>query len=149
MREAQAVNIDRRHCRRDSRACALLAVLGMAVRALRARGTGRGCGRRLGARGRAAAGRGARARGRRRRQVPGVANGTGKEVIVKGYDDEPYLRFLPNRVVEENTRSPSKYANEDRYALRPSRPRRTPRRRRNGRRSRATAPTAGSTTAST
>ena len=36
-----------------------------------------------------------------------------------GYDDEPYLRFLPSRVVEVNTRSPSKYANEDRYALRP------------------------------
>ena len=32
-----------------------------------------------------------------------AANGTGKQVIVKGYDDEPYLRFLPNSVVEENT----------------------------------------------
>jgi len=48
-----------------------------------------------------------------------LRNGSGKEVIVKGYEDEPYLRFLPNRVVEENVRSPSKYANEDRYALRP------------------------------
>ncbi len=48
-----------------------------------------------------------------------LTNGTGKEVIVKGYDDEPYLRFLPNRVVEVNARAPSKYANEDRYALRP------------------------------
>ena len=48
-----------------------------------------------------------------------LQNGTGKQVIVKGYEDEPYLRFLPNRVVEENTRSPSKYANEDRYALTP------------------------------
>ena len=48
-----------------------------------------------------------------------LANGTGKQVGVKGYDDEPYLRFLPSRVVEVNTRSPSKYANEDRYALRP------------------------------
>ena len=48
-----------------------------------------------------------------------LTNGTGKEVVVKGYDDEPYLRFLPNRVVEENTRAPSKYANEDRYALAP------------------------------
>ena len=38
---------------------------------------------------------------------------------MKGYEDEPYLRFLPNRVVEENLRSPSKYANEDRYALTP------------------------------
>jgi hypothetical protein len=48
-----------------------------------------------------------------------MSNGTGKEVVVMGYDDEPYLRFLPSRVVEVNTRSPSKYANEDRYALRP------------------------------
>ena len=38
---------------------------------------------------------------------------------MKGYEDEPYLRFLPSRVVEVNTRAPSKYANEDRYALRP------------------------------
>jgi hypothetical protein len=48
-----------------------------------------------------------------------LTNGTDKEVVVKGYDDEPYLRFLPNRVVEVNSRAPSKYANEDRYALRP------------------------------
>jgi hypothetical protein len=48
-----------------------------------------------------------------------LRNESGKQVIVKGYEDEPYLRFLPNRVVEENTRSPSKYANEDRYALTP------------------------------
>ncbi len=48
-----------------------------------------------------------------------LRNDTGRQVIVKGYEDEPYLRFLPTRVVEENTRSPSKYANEDRYALTP------------------------------
>jgi hypothetical protein len=48
-----------------------------------------------------------------------LRNESGKQVIVKGYEDEPYLRFLPNRVVEENTRAPSKYANEDRYALTP------------------------------
>ena len=35
-----------------------------------------------------------------------LRNGTGKQVIVKGYEDEPYLRFLPNRVVEENPRVP-------------------------------------------
>lgn len=52
-----------------------------------------------------------------------LTNGTSKEVVVKGYDDEPYLRFLPSRVVEVNTRAPSKYANEDRYALRPIPPR--------------------------
>jgi hypothetical protein len=48
-----------------------------------------------------------------------LRNGTGKQVIVKGYEDEPYLRFLPTRVVEVNTHAPSKYANEDRYALTP------------------------------
>ena len=48
-----------------------------------------------------------------------LKNGSGKQIIVKGYEDEPYLRFLPNRVVQENVRSPSKYANEDRYALTP------------------------------
>jgi hypothetical protein len=48
-----------------------------------------------------------------------LTNGTGEQVVVNGYDDEPYLRFLPNRVVQVNERSPSKYANEDRYALRP------------------------------
>jgi hypothetical protein len=48
-----------------------------------------------------------------------MRNETGKQVIVMGYEDEPYLRFLPNEIVEENTRSPSKYANEDRYALTP------------------------------
>ncbi len=48
-----------------------------------------------------------------------LRNGTGKPVIVKGYEDEPYLRFLPSRVVEVNTHAPSKYANEDRYALTP------------------------------
>jgi hypothetical protein len=48
-----------------------------------------------------------------------LTNDSGEQVIVKGYDDEPYLRFLPNRVVQVNDRSPSKYANEDRYALRP------------------------------
>jgi hypothetical protein len=48
-----------------------------------------------------------------------LRNGTGKQVIVKGYEDEAYLRFLPSRVVQVNTHSPSKYANEDRYALRP------------------------------
>jgi hypothetical protein len=48
-----------------------------------------------------------------------LRNESGKAVVVKGYEDEPYLRFLPSRVVEENVRAPSKYANEDRYALTP------------------------------
>jgi hypothetical protein len=46
-------------------------------------------------------------------------NGSRETVLVEGYDNEPYLRFLPSQVVQVNTRSPSKYTNEDRYALRP------------------------------
>ncbi len=36
-------------------------------------------------------------------------------VDVVGYRGEPYLRFLPGGIVEENQRSPSKYLNEERY----------------------------------
>jgi LPXTG-motif cell wall-anchored protein len=48
-----------------------------------------------------------------------LRNGSTATILVKGYDDEPYLRFLPNKVVQENTRSPSKYVNDDRYGLSP------------------------------
>src|SRR5207247_3739257 len=34
---------------------------------------------------------------------------------VTGYDGDSYLRFQPNRVVEVNLHSPSKYVNEDRF----------------------------------
>jgi hypothetical protein len=44
-----------------------------------------------------------------------LANGTGKNVVVTGYDGDAYLRFLSNRVVEVNLHSPSKYVNEDRF----------------------------------
>jgi hypothetical protein len=37
-------------------------------------------------------------------------------VEVTGYRGEPYLRFLPGGVVEENQRAPSTYLNQDRYA---------------------------------
>jgi hypothetical protein len=44
-----------------------------------------------------------------------VKNGTGKTVAVSGYDDEPYLRFLPSGVVEANANSPAKYLNGIRF----------------------------------
>jgi hypothetical protein len=40
---------------------------------------------------------------------------TGVEVIVAGYQGEPYLRFAPDGTVSENRRSPTTYLNEDRY----------------------------------
>jgi hypothetical protein len=44
-----------------------------------------------------------------------LRNGTGKTVVVTGYDGDPYLRFRPDRIVEVNVNSPSKYVNEDRF----------------------------------
>ena len=41
----------------------------------------------------------------------------GLRVDVVGYSGEPYLRFLPGGTVEENRLSPTKYQNEDRYAI--------------------------------
>ena len=48
-----------------------------------------------------------------------LTNKSGKVVLVKGYDNEPYLRFLAGGVVQENRRSPSKYVNDDRFGLTP------------------------------
>jgi hypothetical protein len=45
-----------------------------------------------------------------------LANKTGKTIEVRGYEGEPYLRLLPNGVVEINDNSPTRYLNEDRYA---------------------------------
>jgi hypothetical protein len=39
----------------------------------------------------------------------------GHEVVVLGYSDEPFLRFLPDGRVQENRRSPSAFSSADRY----------------------------------
>ena len=44
-----------------------------------------------------------------------VRNGTGREVVIEGYDDEPYLRFATDGGVFRNANSPAMYLNEDRY----------------------------------
>lgn len=47
-----------------------------------------------------------------------VSNPTDAEVVVYGYDDEPYLRIGPSGVLV-NRNSPARYLNEDRYAQTP------------------------------
>ena len=44
-----------------------------------------------------------------------LRNATGKNIMVPGYENEPYLRFLVNGRVEVNVNSPAKYLNEERY----------------------------------
>ena len=44
-----------------------------------------------------------------------LRNETGREVVVRGYDGEPYLRFTAGGGVFRNTNSPAGYLNEDRY----------------------------------
>lgn len=43
----------------------------------------------------------------------------GHEVLVYGYEDEPFARVLPDGTVQKNRRSPSTYLNVDRYAEAP------------------------------
>ncbi len=45
-----------------------------------------------------------------------LINKTGKVVVVKGYQGEPYARLLPDGTVELNHNSPATYLNEDRFA---------------------------------
>jgi hypothetical protein len=45
-----------------------------------------------------------------------LRNNSDRVVVVEGYRNEPYLRFLPDGTVQENRRSPAAYLNEDRFA---------------------------------
>ena len=44
-----------------------------------------------------------------------LTNNTGDQVIILGYQGEPYLRFAPGMGVFENASSPAAYLNQDRY----------------------------------
>jgi hypothetical protein len=44
-----------------------------------------------------------------------LKNDSGKLVSVSGYDDEPYLRFLPSGEVDANANSPATYLNKIRF----------------------------------
>ena len=44
-----------------------------------------------------------------------LRNATGANVMVPGYEGEPYLRFLKSGRVEVNVNSPARYLNEERY----------------------------------
>jgi hypothetical protein len=44
-----------------------------------------------------------------------LTNKSNQQVLVEGYEKEPYLRFDPNGLVVVNKRSPSYYLNQDRF----------------------------------
>lgn len=48
-----------------------------------------------------------------------VTNRGPRTVVFEGYEDEPYLRFLPTGVVQRNVLSPSTYLNDDRTGAAP------------------------------
>ena len=48
-----------------------------------------------------------------------LRNETGKPLLVRGYNGEPYVRISADGKVEVNVRSPSRYLNEDRYGQTP------------------------------
>ncbi len=45
-----------------------------------------------------------------------LTNHTGEQVVVEGYEKEPYLKFVPGDGIYENVHSPATYYNSDRYA---------------------------------
>lgn len=44
-----------------------------------------------------------------------VVNRSGEDVVIMGYNEEPYARLFADGRVEVNTNSPAHYLNEDRY----------------------------------
>ncbi|MBK5111253.1 MAG: hypothetical protein JJE10_07805 [Thermoleophilia bacterium] len=48
-----------------------------------------------------------------------LKNGSGKSIVVRGYDGEPYARLDPGGGVFLNSRSPAYFLNSDRYARTP------------------------------
>lgn len=45
-----------------------------------------------------------------------LTNRSGEQVVVEGYEKEPYLKFVPGDGIYENLHSPATYYNSDRYA---------------------------------
>ena len=76
-------------------------------------------------------------------------NDSDRELVVLGYQGEPYLRIVPGKGVFENQRSPATYLNVDRFGAGAVPPEADPRPSRPGTRSQRGAATPRTTTAST